>query len=72
MRTASSGIAAVLIGGTGGRFRAPVHRVQAQHAFDRCSLVSFWAPDYDTLLPDPKHGSILTGEYYLKRNAFLD
>ena len=57
---------------TGGRFRAPVHRVQAQNEFERCSLVSFWAPDYDAWLPDPDHGSILVGEYYLKRNAFLD
>lgn len=56
---------------SGGRFKAPVHRVQAASDFRRYSIVSFWAPNYDTLLPDPEHGHILTGEYYLKRNGFL-
>lgn len=52
-----------------GKFRPPVHRVDAQHKRDRYSLVSFWAPNYDTLLPDPNVTSknVISGEYYLKR-----
>ena len=53
------------------RFKAPVHRVRTNtNRLDRYSLVSFWGPNYDYVLPD-KDGCVLTGEYYLKRNAFL-
>ena len=56
-----------------GKFKAPVHRVNAKHDQARISLVSFWAPNYETLLPDPnaKSGRILAGEYYLSRNNMI-
>lgn len=58
---------------SGGRFKAAVHRVDATRDFDRHSLVSFWAPNYDVMLPDPTQpcGHVLCGEYYLQRNGFL-
>lgn len=58
---------------SGGELKAPVHRVQAAGAFERHSLVSFWAPNYDVMLPDPTRagGQVLAGEYYLERNGFL-
>ena len=56
-----------------GRFKPPVHRVQAIHKKDRYSLVSFWAPNYETHLPDPNVSSkhVLSGEYYLMRNNMV-
>jgi isopenicillin N synthase-like dioxygenase len=56
-----------------GKFRPPVHRVDARHKRDRYSLVSFWAPNYDTILPDPNVNSkkVISGEYYLKRNNMI-
>ena len=56
-----------------GKFQAPVHRVDAKHESKRISLVSFWAPNYETLLPDPNAATknILSGEYYLMRNNML-
>lgn len=53
--------------------KAPVHRVRAQNDFERYSLISFWAPNYDVLLPDPDLpcGKVLAGEHYLKRNNFV-
>ena len=56
-----------------GKFQAPVHRVAAKHAYDRYSLVSFWAPNYDTLLPNPKTEPkyVLSGEYYMMRNNMI-
>ena len=58
---------------SGGRFKPPVHRVPAQNSEERYSLVSFWAPDYATPLPDPDvpTAKILCGEYYLKRNNIM-
>eukprot|EP00746_Dinoflagellata_sp_MGD_P139926 gnl/MRDRNA2_/MRDRNA2_73269_c0_seq2.p1 gnl/MRDRNA2_/MRDRNA2_73269_c0~~gnl/MRDRNA2_/MRDRNA2_73269_c0_seq2.p1 ORF type:complete len:160 (-),score=23.60 gnl/MRDRNA2_/MRDRNA2_73269_c0_seq2:330-785(-) len=57
-----------------GRFKASVHRVRAKNDFERYSLVSFWAPNYDALLPDPDlpYGKVLVGEHYLKRNNIID
>ena len=37
----------------------------------RYSLVSFWAPNYDYVLPDSADRRILAGEYYLRRNGFV-
>ena len=56
-----------------GRFRPPVHRVDAKHDRDRYSLVSFWAPNFETLLPESNVPSknVLSGEYYLKRNNMI-
>ena len=56
-----------------GKFRAPVHRVDAKHKNKRISLVSFWAPNYETLLPDPQAKSkrIFAGEYYMSRNNMI-
>ena len=56
-----------------GKFKPPVHRVDARHRHDRYSLVSFWAPNYETILPDPKASSknVISGEYYLKRNNMI-
>ena len=53
-----------------GSLPAPVHRVKANNAEERYSLVSFWAPNFETILPslEAKTGSLLSGEYYLKRN----
>jgi len=58
---------------SGGRLRAPVHRVLARNPFERYSLVSFWAPNYDVVLPDSEHvgGWVAAGEHYLRRNGFL-
>lgn len=58
---------------SGGKFKAPVHRVQAHNEFERYSLVSFWAPNYDVYIPDPDMplGKVLTGEHYLNRNGFF-
>eukprot|EP00929_Paragymnodinium_shiwhaense_P088205 TRINITY_DN48469_c0_g1_i2.p1 TRINITY_DN48469_c0_g1~~TRINITY_DN48469_c0_g1_i2.p1 ORF type:complete len:446 (-),score=30.94 TRINITY_DN48469_c0_g1_i2:481-1818(-) len=58
------------------RFKAPVHRVRANAAqHERYSLVSFWGPNYDYLLPDRAQSgeerNVLAGEYYLKRNSIL-
>ena len=56
-----------------GRFRAPVHRVVARNQCERYSLVSFWAPNYETLLPDNNVASkhIFCGEHYLIRNNIV-
>ena len=56
-----------------GRFKPPLHRVQAMHKKDRYSLVSFWAPNYETRLPDSNTPSkhVLSGEYYLMRNNMV-
>ena len=56
-----------------GKFQATVHRVDAKHESKRISLVSFWAPNYDTLLPDLNAVSknIFSGEYYLMRNNMV-
>ena len=59
---------------SGGKFlKAPVHRVRANtERQERYSLVGFWGPNYEYLIPDGEDGEkILTGEYYLKRNALL-
>lgn len=55
-----------------GLFKAPVHRVR-NTAFERYSLVSFWGPNYEVMIPDPNApcGKVLAGEHYLKRNAFV-
>ena len=52
---------------SGGRFKAPVHRVDDTREFDRHSLVSFWAPNYDFMLPDPTRpgGKVLCGNGFL-------
>lgn len=59
---------------SGGRFKAPVHRVMAKNDFERYSLVSFWAPNFDLILPDTEapFGKVLSGEHYLKRNGLLE
>ena len=56
-----------------GKFRPPVHRVDGRHKRDRYSLVSFWAPNYETILPDPNAASknVISGEYYLRRNNMI-
>ena len=56
-----------------GRFRAPVHRVVARNQWERYSLVSFWAPNYETLLPEKNVASkhIFCGEHYLIRNNII-
>eukprot|EP00927_Polykrikos_kofoidii_P086906 TRINITY_DN9875_c2_g1_i1.p1 TRINITY_DN9875_c2_g1~~TRINITY_DN9875_c2_g1_i1.p1 ORF type:complete len:472 (+),score=77.18 TRINITY_DN9875_c2_g1_i1:74-1489(+) len=56
-----------------GRAKAPVHRVLAKNDFERYSLISFWAPNYDMLLPDPDlpYGRVPAGEHYLKRTGFI-
>lgn len=56
-----------------GKFKAPVHRVLAHSDSPRYSLISFWAPDYEFLLPDPEApcGKVLVGEHYLRRNAMI-
>ena len=48
-------------------------RVNAKHKYERISLVSFWAPNYETLLPDPKAvtKNVFCGEYYMKRNNMI-
>jgi len=58
---------------SGGRLKAPVHRVLARNDFERYSLVSFWAPNYDVVLPDSEHvgGWVTAGEHYLRRNGFF-
>lgn len=54
------------------RLKAPVHRVRPNTStYDRYSLVSFWGPNYDYLLPDRDGTKVLTGEYYLGRNHLL-
>eukprot|EP00746_Dinoflagellata_sp_MGD_P041657 gnl/MRDRNA2_/MRDRNA2_20072_c0_seq1.p1 gnl/MRDRNA2_/MRDRNA2_20072_c0~~gnl/MRDRNA2_/MRDRNA2_20072_c0_seq1.p1 ORF type:complete len:446 (+),score=97.76 gnl/MRDRNA2_/MRDRNA2_20072_c0_seq1:85-1422(+) len=57
-----------------GQFKTPVHRVQAKNDFPRYSLISFWAPNYDVLLPDPDlpYGKVLAGEHYCKRNHLIE
>lgn len=60
-------------------YKAPVHRVRANtNERERYSLVSFWGPNYEFLLPDrdPEYADrndmcVLAGEYYLARNAIL-
>jgi len=56
-----------------GCFKAPVHRVRAKSDFHRYSLISFWAPDFNVLLPDPHLpcGKVPVGEHYLKRNGLV-
>ena len=39
--------------------------------YKRYSLVSFWAPNYDYVLPDSADRRILAGEYYLRRNDIV-
>jgi isopenicillin N synthase-like dioxygenase len=67
---------------SGGRFKAPVHRVRANtEGQERYSLVSFWGPNYEFLLPNNGGGlgkgakssnaGVLAGEYYLRRSALL-
>ena len=59
---------------SGGRFRPPVHRVAGSNPFERYSLVSFWAPNYDVALPGDLEGRapvVPVGEHYLERNGML-
>jgi len=58
---------------SGGMLKAPVHRVLAHNDFERYSLVSFWAPNYDAVLPDSEHdgGWVAAGEHYLRRNGLF-
>lgn len=55
-----------------GRFAAPVHRVAGVSASERYSLVSFWAANYNTPLPDPIKGKVPVGEHYLLRSQLMD